>query len=73
MNLKEQYAARLEEIFKKYDLDGGMIHSAYERGIQTENFSSCYIDSRVKNSKKISTELAILLDYYFQDFPNAKM
>ena len=72
MNLKEQYSVRLENILKKYDLDGGFLNSTYQKGIETENFTSCYIDDRIKNAKKLRKELAILLDSYFEDFPNAK-
>ena len=69
---KEEYLERLNAIMEKFDLDGGFLHSTYERGINTENLTPCYVDARVKNSRKLGKELAILLDDYFEEFPEAK-
>lgn len=72
MENKEKYINRLNDIMTRNKLDGGFLHSTYERGITTGNFTPCYVDSRVKNSSKVRRELAGLLDDYFADFPEAK-
>lgn len=71
MVIKEGYSERLSAVFKKFDLMGGLLHSAYQTGIETENFNCCYVDDRIQNGKKIRKDLSGILDDYFKDFPNA--
>lgn len=69
---KEKYINRLNEVMSKYKLDGGFLHMTYSQGIQNENLTPCYIDSRVKNGSKVKKELAGLIDDYLTEFPTSK-
>jgi len=64
LDVKTKYHGKLSNLFKKFDLYGGFIHGIYERGIETGNFQNCYVDTRVKNSRKISKKLVELIAEY---------
>jgi len=69
--MKNKYLEWLNTIMVKYNIEGGLLHSTYAKGIETNDFNCCYIDDRVKNGNKIRKELADLLDTYFEEFPEA--
>jgi phosphomannomutase len=70
---KDYYHKELDNIMKRYNLDGTFLHSTYDKAIDEEDFNCCYIDIRVKNSNKVRKELAVMLDDYFNDYQTAKL
>ena len=67
----ERFLGRLEGIMEANNLAGGLIHSAYARGMRERNMSYCYVDDRVKGAGRLQKVLAGLLEDYFKAFPDA--
>jgi hypothetical protein len=68
---KNEYVEKIKNIFGKYRLSGSLLECSYIEGANTEDFTICYVDSRIKNSDKIKKELHNVLDNYFNDYPTA--
>jgi hypothetical protein len=64
MDTKIRYQVKLSNLFKKFGLYGGFIHGMYERAFDSGNFRNCYVDTRVKNSRKINKKLVELIAKY---------
>lgn len=66
---KEQYINLVEKIFFKYNMSGSILEKTYIDGIKNSNFTCCYVDGRIKNSKKLRKELNKVMIEYLQDYP----
>lgn len=66
---KEQYINQLEKIFFKYNMSGSLLEKTYIDGIKNNNMTCCYIDGRIKNSKKLNQELRNVIEEFVKDYP----
>ena len=74
MNNKEFYKDWLNEVLTRYGMNGGLIHSTYERAIESGDFNACYIDDRVtiKGKRQFKKDMAAILDSYFNEYPDSR-
>jgi hypothetical protein len=70
-NEKQKYLEELEQLMKKNNLYGSMLHGALERGILTGNITTSSIDNRVKFVGK--RKLENLFKRYLTEFPDVKI
>ena len=68
---KEQYIDLLEKIFFKYNMSGSLLEKAYTDGIKNNDLTCCYVDGRIKNSKKLRKELKEVTEEFLKDYPEA--
>lgn len=69
---KEQYIELLEKIFFKYNMSGSLLEKTYTDGFKSNDLTCCYVDGRIKNSKKIRKELEKVLEDFLLDYPESK-
>jgi aspartyl/asparaginyl-tRNA synthetase len=71
MMAKEQYINLLERIFYKYNLSDSFLEATYKDAIKSNDLTCCYVDSRIKNSKKLRKELDEIVKNFLKDYPEA--
>lgn len=66
---KEQYIDLLEKIFFKYNMSGSLLEKTYIDGIKSNDLTCCYVDGRIKNSKKLRKNLNEIITEFLKDYP----
>lgn len=71
MMVKEQYIEWIEKVFYKYNLSGSLLEKTYTDGVKNNDLTCCYVDGRIKNSKKLRKELNEIVEKFLEDYPEA--
>ena len=59
----------VEKIFFKYNMSGSLLEKTYIEGIKSNDLTCCYVDGRIKNSKKLRKNLNELITEFLKDYP----
>lgn len=71
MMVKEQYIEWIEKVFYKYNLSGSLLEKTYTDGVKNNDLTCCYVDGRIKSSKKLRKELNEIVGKFLEDYPEA--
>lgn len=66
---KEQYINMVEKIFFKYNMSGSLLEKTYINGIKNSDLTCCYVDGRIKNSKRLRKNLNEVIRGFLQEYP----